>query len=163
MCCLGSLKRTSWNIFQDQPLFMNKSFLSVKWMLIVVIVIILVIGMVSTYFHFFPRVEGGWACIQRQKSNIDEVLTAIDEVMWTGEEQIIRFTIEKCTKCIWYNDGDVNDLKLEVEYETSSQSFSTPIEWWGDIDTETECPKLFLVGVRTCTVKITVDFVKVTC
>jgi len=145
----------------------KKSFLSVKWTLIIVIIIILVIGLIGTVQLFFPWLEKGFSCIQLQRSNIDEVITVIEEVLLTGEEQIIRFRVEKCTECIWYNDEDPDHPKLEVEYETSSESFFVPsqIAWTG-IDTASGCPWGYLVGTegrKTCTIDITVSSVLVEC
>lgn len=145
---------------------MEKSFISVKWVLIIAIIIILVIGLVGTVQLFFPWLGTGFSCIQLQRSHIDEVNTVIEEVLLTGEEQIIRFRVEECTMCIWYNSTDaVNDIHiLEVEYEAANESFLTPMKWDGDIDSSDsgrpDCQPGHLVGRegrKVCTVDITVN------
>jgi len=141
------------------PVVNKKSFTEVDYMLTIAIIIILIIGVVGVIFLFFPWLERGVSCIQLQRSYIYEVNTAIEEVLLTGEEQIVRFMVLDCTKCIWYND-----LKLEVEYETASESFSTPIVW-NEIDTDTGCTDRggVLVGPRTCSVYITMNYAEVIC
>jgi len=140
----------------------KKSFTEVEWMLTIAIILILVIGLVGTVFVFFPWMERGWSCIQLQRSRIDEVNTAIEEVLLTGEEQIIRFGVEECTKCIWYNGTEYP--KLEVEYEAANETFLTPRPWNG-IDTNSGCTDNggVLVGQKTCEVDITVNSIDVRC
>jgi len=148
-------------IFRGQT--MKKSFTSVEWMLVIAITIILVIGLVATIQLFFPWLE--WtSCIQLQRSNIDKVNTAIEEVLLNGEEQIVRFEVERCVTCIWYNS---TDSTLVVEYEASNETFSTPRPWTGTIDIgnggKPTCNSDNLVGEKTCEVYIAVNRVEVVC
>ena len=141
----------------------KKSFISVKWMLTIVIIIILVIGLFGVVHLFFPW--WGWtSCVQLQRSNIYEVNDVIEEVLLNGEEQVIRFRVEECTKCIWFNS---EDHKLEVKYGSDGDSFSTLLAWNGDIDISEEepdeCELDYLVGPKACTLVITVDSVQVDC
>ena len=148
--------------------FLNKkSFTEVEWMLIVAIIIILVIGLVAAVQLFFPWV-GKSSCIQLQRNNIDEVITVIEEVLLNGDEQIVRFRVEECTKCIWYNYTDSDKPKLEVEYEAANESFLVPpVAWDGDVDKSDagrpECKPENLVGQKTCDLDITVNSVYVRC
>ena len=145
---------------------MKKSFTSVEWMLVIAIVVILLIGLVSAFQIFFPWLSG-YSCIQRQRNHINDIFTVIDDVQLNGDEQIVRFRIDECTKCIWFNTtSENNNYKLQVEYTAANESFSTSVMWNGDIDhgnggRPDPCEKL--VGENTCTVDITFNNVEVTC
>ena len=143
---------------------MEKSFISVKWMLIIAVTLILLIGLVTAFQILFPFMMGT-SCIQRQRSYIDDLITTIEEVRLTGEEQIIRFRVLECTECIWYNE---TGSKLEVEYEAANESFLVPpVAWNGDIDKGNGgrpiCKEEHLVGQKTCTIYIKVNSVWVEC
>jgi hypothetical protein len=145
---------------------MKKSFTSVEWMLTIAIVVILLIGLVSAFQIFFPWLSG-YSCIQRQRNHINDVFTVIDDVQLNGDEQIVRFRIDECTKCIWFNTtSENNNYKLQVEYKVANESFSTPVIWNGDIDhgnggEPVTCENL--VGEKTCSVDIKVNSIEVTC
>ena len=140
----------------------NKSFISVNWTLTITIVIILVIGLVGVVFLFFPFLEDT-SDVQRQRDHINKVNTAIGEVLLTGERQTVKFVVEESTMCIWYNYGDAdNNIHiLEIEYETASESFSTPVAWVGNIDKsdaeKPDCQQGNLIGSKTCTIDITAN------
>ena len=93
------------------------------------------------------------------------MITAIDEVRVNGEELNIRFSVDECTKCIWYNDTDLNNPKLEVEYKAATESFFVPAEMtWSGIDRKSKCTNLGALGGPTvCTVDITANSVEVIC
>ena len=145
--------------------FVNKkSQLSVKWILITAIIIILVIGLIGMVQLFFPWLGTGFSCIKLQENHIFDMNTLIEEVKLTGEEQIVRFRVEECTKCIWFN---TEDGQLEVEYKAgSSRSYPTPLVWSGNIDDESSCSDGHLVGTegrKVCMVDITVNSLVVSC
>lgn len=156
---------------------MKKSFLSVNYMLVIAIIIIIVIGIISTFFLFFPWLERGFSCIQLQRENIYELTNTIEEVLLSGEERVVRFRVEECTKCIWYNHtGETDDpplIQLEVEYESSNASFIIPSipSWEGDIDESNTkdaptCLPKNLVGTegsKACDIHVTVNHVDVKC
>lgn len=146
---------------------MKKSYTSVEWMLIIAIVVILIIGLVAAVQIFFPWLSG-YSCIQRQRNHINDVFTVIDDVRQSGEKQIVRFRVDECTKCIWFNSTmENNNYKLEVEYEAANESFYTPVQWNGDIDRgdggRPTCQQGNLVGQKTCDVDISVNSVDVIC
>ena len=146
---------------------MKKSFLSVKMMLIMAITLILVIGLIATLQIFFPFLTG-LSCIQRQRNNIDRITEAINEVLLTGNKQIVRFKVEDCAKCIWYNctdecENDQNDYrKIEVQYIGANETVPTPIVW-NNIDTQAGCPGEILKGPKVCEIEITTNSVDVKC
>jgi len=152
---------------QNHSISMNKkSWISVNTMLQIAIAVILVIGVLATAQLFFPWVLTGFTCPQLQRQNIDEVITIIEEVMLTGDEQIVKFKVESCTKCIWLKtmEDDPSNFFLIVEFESTEESVSTPVVWNG-IDTDSDCTDHggVLVGEKACVIDIKYNSVEVTC
>ncbi len=114
----------------------KKSFISVNQLLIIIIAVIMIVSFFTALMIFFPWVLGSFTCPQRQRDHINEINTIAEDAKLTGITYIVRFKVEYCVKCIWYNTAH---QLLEVEFESWKESFSTPLPWVGIDEDLTDC------------------------
>ena len=96
---------------------------SIGMILILFIAAALVIHMVV------PYLGSNVACIDGQKSQIKEIDDAIENVKLTGITQIMKFKVENCVRCMWYNGTHINFKWTGQAINEEPQSFEVSVPW----------------------------------
>jgi len=80
------------------------------------LIIILFIGAAIVIHMLVPYLGSNVACIDGQKANIKEINDTIEDVRLTGITQIMKFKVESCVRCMWYDD-----VSFEIKFKWSGQ------------------------------------------
>ncbi len=149
---------------KKQFLLMNdRSFISVKAMLILALAVILVIGIVLGVQILFPAFSTGPVCVEAQIEHIREMNRLSDEVKKNGITQShVPFKVEYCVNCIYYYSPNQS---LAVNYTTDPTSIhyyevSLPWENIEDESSSRRCDDMTLTDGKTCLFEISLSSVR---
>jgi hypothetical protein len=98
---------------------------------------VLVSGLAISFLFLFPYLGNEAACINGQKENVIELNEIVKNVRLTGGSQVIKFHVENCVDCLWYENGDIkikwdgkdNPTSIHVEASATWEGFgSAPVD-----------------------------------
>jgi len=133
------------------------------------LIIVLAIAAALIIHMLIPYVGRNVACINGQKSNLKEINDTIDDVKLTGITQIMKFKVESCVRCIWFDD-DNDEIRIKFTtqaYDEEPFIFGVGLTWsnfgtepdndetCGDGDTQQ------VKGGQWCTLEITPNQINV--
>ena len=130
----------------------KKSVISIEYCLMIALATILVIGIITILQYIFPE-WFGWNCIIAQRDHIKEMNDITEEVFTMGITRVVKFKVEECVQCIWYDTVD-DCLKVKWTTAETPESISIPMKWNG-IDESSDCFSEVLDGGSTCLFEIT--------
>jgi len=146
----------------------EKSFVSVKHMLWLALAVILVIGVLTAASIILPGFATGPVCVTAQGNHIRDMNGLADDVKLDGQERSnVKFRVEYCVECIWYNS--TTDMhhpwgSLAVIYSSNPSqpiNYAVTLAWQGiESDQNTCSGSEKLTGGKTCTFDITLQSVK---
>jgi len=106
--------------------------LSVDIIFSIGIAIILAAGTWLVMGVVFPYWGDEVACQNGQKSHIIEINDVVEDVKFMGITQIIKFKVENCVECMWYDHDD--PLKLQIKWTSQgagedSDDYEVTVPW----------------------------------
>jgi len=118
--------------------------------------------------HMLVPYVSNVGCIDGQKANIKEINDTIENVRLTGITQIMKFKVESCVRCMWYNDSHINFKWTGQGVSDDPQSFGVGVPWnfnkiseYAKPSDDKTCGTGQIAGGQWCTFEITSNFVDV--
>jgi hypothetical protein len=104
-----------------------KAAIEIKHMLTLVIIVLFIIFFSILASRILPRFSEV-PCMNAQFDALDDINKTINQVMKTGEPEMIRLEAWYCTECIWYENKNIH-----VKFKSSSGStvLGVPLAWNG--------------------------------
>ena len=130
------------------------------------LIIIMFIAAAIVIHMVVPYLGSNVACIDGQKSQIIEINDTINEIKFSGITQIMKFKVESCVSCMWYDDVS---YQLKVKWVGQAvgdepQSFGMILVWnnFGKKPSDGKtCSDEQIKGGESCTLEITPNVVNV--
>jgi len=101
------------------------------------LIIILVVAAALIIHMVVPYLGSDVACINGQKSHIKEINDTINDIKLTGITQIMKFKVESCVRCMWFDGGSnnqYNEIKIKWVGQGSDddpQTIGVGVPWSG--------------------------------
>lgn len=116
---------------------MNKSVLSVKYTLMLILITIIIVGLagVMDWLLGFFRTN---MCIQEQVKAVNDIEGLVDDVFMTGNPVIEKIKINGvCADCMWYN---VSTRQIMIKFRTAATPVPINVsKQWGGVSTDWGC------------------------